>query len=114
MTWSSSEQQPVVVRDRFPVEVTAWPDEYGPRPKLARVVLTRERLYVFVTTDGPVLDLAVESHRLRGSFDATSTPERADTTLGTVEWRAAGGCGCSHPLKHFRPFAGARRLAAYS
>ena len=48
--------------------------------------------------------------------DATATggPRRwtLTTEAGDVEIAKSGGCGCSHPLKRWRPEAGAARVVA--
>lgn len=106
------EQQPIVVRTAFPAEIVALPVEVEDRRRhQAKVVLTREAVYVW-TMPGEPLFCALRNGDalLRGTFDPATTVNVVPTLDGEVSWRSAPGCGCSHPLKRWRPWSGAARL----
>lgn len=90
----------VVVADRHPATVV---DPEGTVIDGARVVLTRDEVFVFVVRESGVVELA------REPWSAT------DSVLGRSAWRVAGrsgvwavergsGCGCGSPLKRFVPW----------
>lgn len=122
------EALPVVVRDIFPGKVTVPRDAVDEdRDQLARigyldgerytlrgcrVVVTRERLYVWATPMGfpAVVYERRHSGHLVDFLRATATRDGVSTTtadggyLLLAEPDEAAGCGCGSPLKSLQPF----------
>lgn len=105
VTYLDLEERPIIVRNDWPSQVLTSP--VGPI-SLARVVLTREALYVFATADVPViaaLFVGPDSVDVRGSFDPPTRPSVVRLLAGpAVSWVPAAHCGCGHELARFRPF----------
>lgn len=104
MTAPEETTAPVVLRDVFPALVAVDGD---PTYRSARVVVTRDRVYVYLTRTAPAVDApytsegsqiprynAPRTHRMivRLASGATLTVDRQR------------GCGCSSPLKAWRPW----------
>lgn len=90
----------IVVADRHPATVVR-PD--GTVVEGARVVLTREELFVFEVAGGRV----VEAARLAwtpGESQLGRGPWSVATGGGAWSVERGSGCGCSSPLKRFVPW----------
>lgn len=96
--------QPVVIREVFPTDVTLG-DQYF---RTAMVVVTRQDVRVFQLKDGditqvfqdtydPLASTLVDQWRLRVEPMIVATPQ------GVLRAQQAGGCGCSNPLKRWKP-----------
>lgn len=94
----------VVIRDAFPAIVTV---DGEPRYRSVSIVITRDRVYVYLTRAAPVLDAPYDP--------ATSTVPRYNAPRGqrtvlrllsgaTLTVERQRGCGCSNPLKGWRPW----------
>lgn len=95
---------PVVVRDVFPARVVI-----GDRVLTsARVVITRDRLLVYLTREGPALD---EPYLPEVStVPAYNAPPSEPSYLYLGEGRIATvtrqrGCGCGSPVRSWRPWS---------
>jgi hypothetical protein len=104
------ETSPVVIRDVFPAE--AWLGD-GNVYRSARVVVTRERVYVW----------QAEGRDRHLRLDAAYDPERStvprynagpreqtilaldDGPVPSLVIRRQRGCGCSSPLRGWRPWS---------
>lgn len=93
-------EERVVVADRHPATVLG-PD--GTTYDGARVVLTRESMFVFVVHAGVVEMLVVQDYDAEQSvLGRRGWTVAADDGAWTVE--RGSGCGCSSPLKRFVPW----------
>jgi len=108
------EAEPVVVRNVFPAEVVL-PD--GSLKTQALVKVTRERVYVWHGERDLIVD---EAHGLDADGLAELPPSyamranalRIPLDGGTLTVNKGKGCGCSSPLKSFRPFGVERQSFA--
>lgn len=103
---------PVVVRDVFPAEVVL---PTGDVARSARVVITRERVLVWVTPAAPILDRAYDAaaSQVPALSAPRSRPAHLDLGDGTfVHVNGQRGCGCSNPLKGWTPWRPYRKAAA--
>lgn len=104
----------VVLRDVFPAEVAAGPTVF----RSARTVITRERVYVFVTQDGkPVLALGMAYDPAQSVIPPLSAPANKASHLtladgSQIHVNRQRGCGCGSPLKSWQPWAPYRKAAA--
>jgi hypothetical protein len=95
---------PVVLRDVFPATVAV---DGAPTYRSARVIVTRDRILVYVTTATPVLDALYDPV---GStiprYNAPSGQRTIARLLSgvTVTVDRQRGCGCGNPLKAWRPW----------
>lgn len=93
-------EQRVVIADRFPAVVC---DPDGRIHDRARVVLTRDEMFVWVENGGGVHELVRQRYQLDGS-----TVGRGDWSILAVggPWlvQRGHGCGCGSPLKRFVPW----------
>lgn len=109
-----TEQEPVVVRTVFPAEVVL-PD--GRLRTQALVKVTRERVYVWHGERELILD---EAHGLDSAgiqalplgYAMRATPLVFPLPAGTLTVNKGSGCGCSSPLKAWRPFGVERQAMA--
>lgn len=104
MTATEEQTDRVVIRDGFPSIVTV---DGAPTYRNASVVITRDRVLVYLTRAAPIVD---------APYDPTaSTIPRYNAPRGTrsiVRLRSGQtltverqrGCGCSSPLKGWRPW----------
>lgn len=99
----------MVVRDLFPALVTL-PGRAG-AIRDARVVVTRERVYVWQWLPaGPdlvfteVFDQAGETFGMVPNAPPTK-PLRVELPAGRLEVTWAGGCGCGNPLRSWSPWS---------
>lgn len=100
-----------MVRDWFPAIVTVGGDTH----RSARAILTRDRLLVWLTTAGPILDAAYDPAASALPAPSAGRFATARITLASgVVVTVAGqrGCGCGNPLKSWRPWTPYRRAAA--
>jgi hypothetical protein len=102
-----SELSPVVIRDVFPAQPTLGSITY----RSARVIVTRERVYVW-TPQGRERLLVVDEPYLReqSTIPRYNAPPRDDTILALVDGRTLTvrrqrGCGCNSPLRGWRPWS---------
>jgi hypothetical protein len=101
----------VVVRDVFPAEVTVGGQVY----RSARAVITRDRLYVYLNTAGPLIDTPYDP--ATSAVPAISAPrsKAAHLTLadgGVAHVNGQRGCGCGNPLKGWTPWQPYRKGTA--
>lgn len=107
----------VVIREAFPCEVSLSGPAGEGFWRSAMIVVTREEVIVFQTVNSQPAEV------LRTRYDvlaSTMTPEfriryeplLLATEAGMVSARMAGGCGCSDPLKKFKPLPDAPRALA--
>jgi hypothetical protein len=94
---------PVVVRDVFPAEVIIGGSSY----RSARVVITRDRLLVYLTTAGPVVDAPYDV--ALSAVAPLNAPRSRASHLTLTDGRPAHvngqrGCGCGNPLKGWTPW----------
>lgn len=112
-----TDPQPVVIRQLFPttavLQRAEWSDEF---PE-AMVVVTRDdvRLYqlfkgeiveTFKAPYDPLASTLTEEYRLR------IEPLIVATAEGTLTVTQASNCGCSNPLKRFKPLPDSPRSHA--
>lgn len=100
-----------MIRDWFPATVTAGGDTY----RSARVILTRDRLLVWLSTAGPVLDAAYDPAASALPPPSAGRYATARITLASgalVQVAGQRGCGCGNPLKSWRPWTPYRRAPA--
>lgn len=91
----------VVVADRYPAVVFA-PD--GSRYEQARVVLTRDQLYVFVVEGDQVVQVPPTQVWLPKGSVIGRGAWTIYAALGEYRVERGQGCGCSSPLKRFVPW----------
>lgn len=113
------EVEPIVVRDVHPAAVTLT-GEFGEGGQAqwakARVLLTQERLYVYVEESRvPTLAYSAPFQRdglvLPPAGASQGKAWRVPTDEGMVIVQPSGGCGCGSVLKLFAPFQPMRRGA---
>jgi hypothetical protein len=102
---------PVVVRDVFPAEVAVGGSVY----RSARAVITRDRLLVYLTTAGPVVDTPYDP--AASTVAPISAPRSRASHLalpdgGTAHVNGQRGCGCGNPLKGWTPWQPYRKGTA--
>jgi hypothetical protein len=102
---------PVVVRDVFPAEVAVGGNVY----RSARAVITRDRLLVYLTTAGPVVDTPYD--RELSAVAPLNAPRSRASHLTLADGRPAHvngqrGCGCGNPLKGWTPWQPYRKQAS--
>jgi hypothetical protein len=100
----TSTDAPVVLRDVFPAIVSI---DGQPTYRSARVVVTRDRVLVYVTTAAPVLDAPYDpatSVVPRYNANARQQTALALTSGRRVTVDRQRGCGCGNPLKAWRPW----------
>lgn len=107
----SPPEPPVVVRDVFPAEVSVAGQVY----RSARAVITKERLLVYLTTAGPVVDVPYDPEAssvapLNAPRSKASHVLLGDGTLAHINGQR--GCGCGNPLKGWQPWQPYRKQAA--
>jgi hypothetical protein len=94
----------VVLRDGFPRIVAV---DGVPTYRSASVVVTRDRVLVYVTRAAPILDAPYDPASVdrapvqRPRRAADDPPLLSGRTLTVTRQR---GCGCSSPLKGWRPW----------
>lgn len=94
---------PVVIRDVFPAEVAIG----GEVHRTARAIITRDRLLVYLTTAGPVLDTPYDA--AASDVPPISAPRSRPAHLTLADGTPAHvngqrGCGCGNPLKGWTPW----------
>lgn len=102
---------PVVLRDVFPAEVSVAGQVY----RSARAVITKDRLLVYLTTAGPVVDAPYDVDasavaKLNAPRSKASHLVLADGSTAHVN--SQRGCGCGNPLKGWTPWQPYRKQAA--
>lgn len=102
-----AEGPPVVVRDVFPATVTTE----GGTWRSARVIVTRDRLLVYLTTAGPVLDAPYTEAVLPPPGQRFGTARITLASGATLLVAGQRGCGCGNPLKSWRPWTPYRKAA---
>lgn len=102
---------PIVVRDVFPAEVAVG----GRVLRSARAVITRDRLLVYLTTAGPVIDTPYDP--AASAVPPLNAPRAraahlvlADGTQAHINGQR--GCGCGNPLKGWTPWQPYRKGTA--
>lgn len=106
----------VVVREWFPA-IADLPS--GERLAVAKVYLTENdtgqlEVHVYVAVERvPTLALraVVLDKSLAAPYAPQSQPSTVNYDAGTLTIFRTSGCGCSHPLKRFRPFGRYGRVA---
>lgn len=102
------EDAPVVRRSLFPARVTL-PD--GTVHRLAKLVVTQERVYVFVLaqpTVATVYEAPYSDATLPRGYQPVTDLYRVTTADGELVAQRLTGCGCSaRSLKSYRPFPNA-------
>lgn len=100
---TAAAESPVVVRDAFPARVVT------PRAifTTARVVITRDRLLVYVDRGDPVLDEPYDP--ARSTVPRYNAPSSVPSTLALLDGTEVivtrqRGCGCSSRLRGWRPW----------
>jgi hypothetical protein len=108
------ELAPIVLRDVFPAEVAVGDDLY----RSARVVITRERVYVWIADGSPLQVLDAEYDPEQSRLAPINAPRSKashltlrDSTL-QVHVNGQRGCGCGSPLKAFTPWQPYRKGTA--
>lgn len=102
---------PVVVRDVFPAEVVHGGDVY----RTARAIITRDRVLVYLTPAGPVLDSPYDPAASAVAPISAPRGKASHLTLadGTVvHVNGQRGCGCGNPLKGWTPWQPYRKGTA--
>jgi hypothetical protein len=104
-------EERVVIRDVFPAVVTTGLDTY----RNARAVVTRDRVYVWLTRATPVLEAGYD--RDLSTIPRVNAPRSTRTYLrlssGTaLTIEAQRGCGCGNPLKGWTPWRPYRKATA--
>lgn len=94
----------VVLRDVFPATVAV---DGVPAYRSARVIVTRDRLYVYLTRATPVVDAPYDP--AASTVPRYNAPRQQRTVVRltsgtTITVDRQRGCGCSSPLKHWRPW----------
>jgi hypothetical protein len=102
---------PVVVRDVFPAEVAVAGQVY----RSARAVITRDRLLVYLTTAGPVIDTPYDP--AASAVAPLNAPRSRPSHLALPGGQQAHvngqrGCGCGNPLKGWTPWQPYRKQAS--
>lgn len=98
------ETEPVMRATLYPAHVTL-PD--GTAVRLAKLVLTQDRVYVFTTAsvDGSVFTASYTDADIPNTLAPRSARWSVTTDTGTLTARRLPGCGCSSSaLKRFQPF----------
>jgi len=94
----------VVLRDGFPRLVAV---DSAPTWRNASVVITRDRVYVYLTRAAPVLDAPYDPQQSTvPPYQAPSGRQAVIRLLSgqTLTVTRQRGCGCSSPLKGWRPW----------
>jgi hypothetical protein len=96
--------EPVVLRDGFPRIVAV---DGAVAYRSASVVVTRDRVLVYVTRAAPILDAPYDPATSR--IPRYNAPAGQQTVLRLASGRTLTvtrqrGCGCSSPLKGWRPW----------
>lgn len=102
---------PVVIRDVFPAEVIVRGQIY----RTARAVITRDRLLVYLTTAGPVIDVQYDPAASQVAPINAPRSRASHLTLldgATAHVNGQRGCGCGNPLKGWRPWQPYRTATA--
>jgi hypothetical protein len=95
---------PVVLRDVFPALVAV---DGAPTYRNARAIITRDRVFVYLTTAGPVLDAPYDpAESVVPRYNAPSRQRTAArlSSGATVTVERQRGCGCGNPLKGWHPW----------
>jgi hypothetical protein len=101
----------VVIRDVFPAAVIVGDRTY----RSALAVITRDRLYVYLTRAAPVLDAPYDPALSTVPGPHSSRFAAAHLTLtsgGVATMVGQRGCGCSNPLKGWHPWTPYRKAPA--
>jgi hypothetical protein len=108
---TTTEEPRVVIRDVFPAVVTRDAGTW----RSARVVITRDRVMVWLTRAAPVLDAPYDPDRSTVPPLSAPSSRPAHLTLASGQvLTVAGqrGCGCGNPLKSWQPWTPYRKAPA--
>lgn len=111
MTATEETETPVVIRDGFPRIVTVDGSTY----RSASVAITRDRVYVYVTRAAPIIDAPYDPAASTIPPYQAPAGRRAVLRLlsgATLTVDRQRGCGCSNPLKGWRPWRPYRTASA--